>query len=79
MEQEIIIPLWTRKMYSEAGIAEDEMMTHEKKIYEDYPATKMEKRGCVSEKVKMEGKRNERRKRLIAVRKEKVVVPTEVP
>lgn len=46
----------------------------EKKVYEDYPVTKKEKRGCVSEKAKMDEKRMERRKRYIKQLREKVEV-----
>lgn len=53
------------------GFSEEEIQEKEKRIYEKYPPTKKEISGCSIEKARMEGLRNEFRKRLVEMGKEK--------
>lgn len=69
---EIWIPPEVRKMYKEKGIEEEsEIQSTEKVVMDKYTRTKAERKGCATEKARMDSLRMLFRKRLIVDLKEK--------
>jgi hypothetical protein len=71
------IPKEIIKMYKDNGFTEEEMFETEKKVYATYPETKREQE-CATEKQRIDGKRDGKRKRIIISKNGKAGVRTNI-